>query len=481
MSPVDRRSVLKGLLGATLAVPGLAARALGGPRPSVVVVGSGIAGLSAAYELQKAGFGVVVFESRHLAGGRMAEDWRGPFWRPTGAWAVHEANREMYALAAEVDLVDQFRGGREYPMYPLDNGHAEYLGHLRWHTTEVMNVPGLSEQAKGRLSAILPDLAEIRATVDPCLLHTGAAWDKESVWEYFARKLGEDSAREVVDYWVQPGLDPWRWNAEETSMIAWLAVVAQQDARWVIPRDGIGVLTRKLATLLDVRLNTPAMRIAPVDESGRRAVHYLTPEGRQEAIAADVVVCATEGNLVLPLVQGLSPRERAFFESIHMVKWAALTYVLKREHAPTRPMGGGVYTRNVSDPLKRAVGSWQAVPGDPDDPANPPLVTVALPESERARWIESGQDMASYCLPLVTEFYPDLSADKIEDVVISSRDDMVVYIPVGFVRELAAFSRAQESSRRRLYFAGEYLGHAHIGGACASGRTVARTILRHWS
>jgi oxygen-dependent protoporphyrinogen oxidase len=81
----------------------------------------------------------------------------------------------------------------------------------------------------------------------------------------------------------------------------------------------------------------------------------------------------------------------------------------------------------------------------------------------------------------VTEFYPDLSEDKIEDVVISSRDDMLIYIPVGFIRELAAFLRAQESSRRGLYFAGEYLSHAHTGGACASGRTVARTILRHWS
>ena len=40
---------------------------------SAVVVGGGIAGLSAAYELQESGFKVTVLEEKHLPGGRMAE------------------------------------------------------------------------------------------------------------------------------------------------------------------------------------------------------------------------------------------------------------------------------------------------------------------------------------------------------------------------------------------------------------------------
>ena len=46
---------------------------------------------------------------------------------------------------------------------------------------------------------------------------------------------------------------------------------------------------------------------------------------------------------------------------------------------------------------------------------------------------------------------------------------------------MAGFIRDQEKERQGLYYTGEYLSHAHTGGACASGRTVARTIIKHWN
>ena len=50
---------------------------------SAVVVGGGIAGLSAAYELQESGFKVTVLEEKHLPGGRMAEEKVGSFMNIT--------------------------------------------------------------------------------------------------------------------------------------------------------------------------------------------------------------------------------------------------------------------------------------------------------------------------------------------------------------------------------------------------------------
>ena len=57
----------------------------------------------------------------------------------------------------------------------------------------------------------------------------------------------------------------------------------------------------------------------------------------------------------------------------------------------------------------------------------------------------------------------------------------MVDVPPGFATKMAAVIREQEQERHGLYFTGEYLGAPHTGGACASGRLVARTIGKHWA
>ena len=75
----DRRTVLKGAgaLAAGLAAPvvtALPARAAppggGGAAPRIVVVGAGLAGLSAAYKLRNAGYRCSVVEASNRVGGR---------------------------------------------------------------------------------------------------------------------------------------------------------------------------------------------------------------------------------------------------------------------------------------------------------------------------------------------------------------------------------------------------------------------------
>ena len=73
----SRRRVLQGAaaLGAAVAAPvGLAAPAVaapgGGPQPRVVVVGAGLAGLSTAYRLKRAGVTATVVEADARVGGR---------------------------------------------------------------------------------------------------------------------------------------------------------------------------------------------------------------------------------------------------------------------------------------------------------------------------------------------------------------------------------------------------------------------------
>lgn len=75
------------------------------PDLDVAVVGAGVAGLAAAYELRKAGRSVHVFEAAERVGGRMATVWHGGYGVDTGA--VHlpaSGRRATWSLLRELGL-----------------------------------------------------------------------------------------------------------------------------------------------------------------------------------------------------------------------------------------------------------------------------------------------------------------------------------------------------------------------------------------
>jgi monoamine oxidase len=119
---LSRRTFLKGSLFATAALaatqrpassgspaaaPQPASPAPRGPRRRVIVVGAGLAGLAAAYELTQAGHEVTVLEARSRAGGRV-QTLREPFadglYVEAGAATVHDTHDLTIHYARLCDL-----------------------------------------------------------------------------------------------------------------------------------------------------------------------------------------------------------------------------------------------------------------------------------------------------------------------------------------------------------------------------------------
>lgn len=477
---MSRRLMLKGMAIAGALAAASPARLLAGEqglnRPTAVVIGAGIAGLSAAHDLRKAGFEVLIFEKERFTGGRMVELQMGPLYQFTHAVGVFEANREMFDLATELGLADELRGVEALGI--RDNGHGLYPSGLYFDIAQLQGMPGLSDETRRRLPVLQQDLDELRETVDPCLLATGASHDDETLTEYYERKLGKQAADELIRYWIDPVCEAWGWPPHMTSKVALLPWFAQQRAKFVYPKGGIGVLTRKLGSILPVLNETTVRYISPPDSSGRHTVHFLTPQHERRSIMPDIVVCTTEGKYLSRLVQGMSDKQADFCQNIFFTKEATACYVLKQHAAPLRKYGAS-YIPTHPDPIKARTSSWSVDPGQPE--ANrPPHARYYLARTEVPRWQNSDTPLSRYCLPMMQHFYPALYDESVITDVVDYTCDDLIYMPVGYVRRMAGVLREQERDKRGLYFAGEYVSGAHTGAACASGRSVARLIIKHW-
>lgn len=436
-----------------------------------MVVGAGIAGLSAAYELSKAGFTVTVLERKHLAGGRMAEEMVGSFMNITGASGLNSYYAEMFDLCSELGIMDEvvplprFGTGTATDLnitYPMSNNPSKM---------DLLRSPVLSWKSKIKLASLLPDMRAARRTIDPCLIHTAADFDDEGMSSYLIRKVGRD----FLEYVASPLLNvALAWNVDTISRAAFLAKVAHiTESNGYVFRDGIGTLTRCLASRLDVRLNTTVTRVTRPENGRGRVIHFESSDGAG-SMQADIVVSAVPGDAVVGLIADQASWEKSFFASgVPYAQFAMIVYVLKEE---VEQPGGLYFVRNTQTPLN----FYKTYAGDPDRQGRPPHLWVTFsPERVNHYFAEDGSDLVDRALPYVREVYPTID-DDVKEVVRQYDGYRMPEFPVGQIRRIRDFLYTQESGPKNVYYVGDYLGGPGTGNALAIARRTSRLILDHW-
>jgi len=440
-------------------------------RRRAVVVGAGIAGLTAGYELKRAGYDVVVLEGKDIPGGRMATRMERSFMRYTGATGLFRFYRDMWELIDEFGLKDALVPYPKMGAGIADNTRETY--ELDFNKTfGMLKHPALSLGSRLRLPKLIPDFMRARAAVDPCLIHTAAEFDDESMSEYLTRKIGADFLENVVSV-VYRNL--WAWNVEQASKAYFLMIYPHVRNRPSYAfKTGIGTLSRALAAKLDVRYDTRATKILHAPDCVGRVVAYTGPQGPGE-FAAEVVVCAVPGNQVRALVPDQTDWERRFFDDVPYAQYALVHYVLraapKIEYDIRR-----FHTRAHKTPISfMKTFNGSAVPGDP-----PRLWVVLAPDRLRHYVAEDGSNLDAVARHYAKEIYPTLE-DEIVDRHEMFRDYIIAMFPPGQARKVRSFLTTQEAGPKNIYYVGDYLGNATTGGACAIGRRTARKIVAHWA
>ncbi len=237
----------------------------------VVVIGAGLAGLSAALEIQKAGREVVVLEAAERAGGRVQSDLIDGFTCDRGFQLVNAKYPELVALNVLGKL--DFRYADRAINVSI-NHELHRLGDPRRYPFSIFDF------ATG---TVIEKLALIRALI-------GKPKANQSIDEYLVR-AGLGNTFERV-------LKPFLRGVYLTDLSNVLAPAGLEIIKTFIggkpglPRDGVGALSTALASQIsDLRLGVAANSI--------KAGKVLTADG--ELVASEIIV-ATDSTTAAQLL-----------------------------------------------------------------------------------------------------------------------------------------------------------------------------------
>lgn len=308
-------------------------------RTDVVVIGAGIAGLSAARLLAAAGLGVVVVEARDRIGGRVHTEREGGRVTDRGAsWIhgivdspVHDAVRAFGIGTAEFTVGSYQPGGRPIAYYGPGGDRLSDEAAAAF----VADLTGFDAPLAEAISRAAPGATYAEA-VDAALAGPACAgWDAERaerVREYHRHRAEE-----------QYGADAARLDAHG------LDDDAVEGDEVVFP-DGYGRLAERLAEGLDVRLERVATRVR-WSEAGA-----VVETDRGEIAAAHAVVTVPIGVLRAGELAFDPPLPDPVAGAISRLEMNAFEKVFLR--FPERFWEDGLYAFRRQGPAARWWHSW---------------------------------------------------------------------------------------------------------------------------
>ncbi|MCX5424238.1 NAD(P)/FAD-dependent oxidoreductase [Streptomyces sp. NBC_00078] len=439
------------------------------PEVDVAVVGAGIAGLTAAHELRRAGLSVRVYEHLPQVGGRMRSLRHEGWTVDTGAEqvasrgyrATWELLRRLGAGPADVPRVGGavavWRGGRAH----LDVGES----------TAVFTGAGLSARARLDLAVFSAWTGRRRARFDgdrPEHSPLGAATVRQTAARYHP---------DLHDYLLQPvagGFFGWDTTRSAAAPLVSLLLEAGSPATWRTYRGGMDFLARRLAAGTDV---VTGRAVREVTDAGEHAVLRFD----DGVVRARAAVLAVPAPVAVALRPDAPADERPFVTACTFTPMMKVSYLLDRPLAPParRPVHILLTPAVEEDVLSGVVVDHAKDPGRA--PAGRGLITLVAGPRRVRELLDASPDEAADVLAHAAERYvPGLAGARLHHLVHAFRHGLPEATPRA-LRERPGFLARPV---RAVEYAGDWvmLRPASEGavraGALAASRVLSRVRRR---
>lgn len=293
----------------------------------IAVIGAGISGLTCAWELQKAGHDVTVFEASKRVGGRMGTRKHDGFYFDTGTNFFIKEYSYTKALCEELGIGPQWQ--------PMTKGkHGLFRnGEIHWLSLEPKNFLSafsfLSPIARLRFILMALVVRSKSHNTDffdlsncPKELDTTSAYD-------FALRWG---GREVADALIDGYNATYEFHSAKdmsvTGLIALFGLMLKDKegfAMWHTAGGEMQVLPNALAKKLKVKLNTPIISIksssfgvilrSNATKNLTRSFAQAQDDGTNDTF--DAVVLATTADVAKKIYSNPTVEQKKLLDSVH--------------------------------------------------------------------------------------------------------------------------------------------------------------------
>lgn len=435
-------------------------------RPRVAIVGSGIAGSTAAYRVAQAGLEPVVFERDDRVGGRINSVRKGDFLFDPGASVFLPTYTHAVDLIKEIGLGDQLSYTDSPAGFPRD-GELYVIPYGLGALLKTKYISNRSKLKALKLGMFMRRNQKHLGYGDSSGI---AELDTESVADYCDRELNEELHEYIAGMMVR---GTWLSETDESSvgLLLWTLKNVGKPGLFGL-RGGNITLPRKLLEQVDVRLGHTVTTVRA--DGGDAEVTYENDSGEQsERFAACIVT--TPADQAVAIYPQMSAVQRDLYDGIEYT--ALINVGLGLAKRPKVPAAYILVAPCESRELIGVIADHVKAPGRaPEDKG---LITITL--DGRSDWArqhtgEPDQVFIDKALDLVRPYYGDIK-DQIEQHLVAHWSQVVPVNAPGYFKKIAAYERAIDDADP-VQFAGDLDPVAGLNAACVSGDKAAARVAR---
>lgn len=435
----------------------------------VIIVGAGIAGLTAAFRLQNAGLQVVVLEGKDRIGGRATTIEKDGYFIDPGASAVLDSYTAYLELADELGLRSKLHPASQF-VGTVKNKRIHYFNtgnvYLSGITTGL-----LSWWSKLRLARAFLDVRSARkgGYIEFNNMGAAAAIDTETAEAYGLRCLN----KEITDYFVEPLVRGMMLsNADVISKVELFHGLNNiYDVCLYGLEGGVKSFSNALAKELDTRLESPVTSVREV-EGGVEVTWLGGGEEMVQQAHACVVACPLPFALeIYPQHSGLrhlgkkvryapcisvslgtsiKPKHKAYVIQVPRVEHEEICYIFCEHNkgVTVAPEGCGLITTYFTDASSQALANV------------------------------SDEEIVAKVASFLCEFMPELEG-SITMTYVNRWSASLCQNEVGAYQAMNEFHE-ELSAQDKIQFAGDYVFSA-VGQSIAveSGNRASKNILEN--
>lgn len=428
---------------------------------SAVVIGAGIAGLSAAYALAKQGKEVTLLEGEESVGGLLkTRRWSNGLYSEDGAEEIVDSDAYLWRVIKELGVETEELEGTDAVYFRGTYSAEDSFEKI------VEKLP-LAPKAKRDLWEAVREIETIQEKfrhpyTDPAF----HPYDRLSFQTWLAQRGWHADVNRLMEMGLRAEACAHTAQMNAFEGIDLYAMV--RNARWYHFKGGNDTLPTALARQLGpaVRVGCPAVRVQQSDRDVE--VTYQT-EGTTQTLRADVAIFAVPSPVVAQIANGLPPATRNALLAVPYQTFLNPALRFRERFWKTR-YGMETWALNTDTFLNYIVDQTYTQPGPEGI-----LVLHIVGEDGAAYAPLTDQQLIDLSLDQLAALWPRAREFYLEGVVGRMGTRRYPYQRPGFLRHLAP--RLAEPAGR-FYFCGDYTnGEGDLNGACFSGLQIAERYL----